>query len=122
MKGSPYYYVLLCIIMIKNFKNLSPFLLGDIGGIQFSETFFNFKRLVGSAFPKLKKGEVVKTKISPLLKPLNKDVGLVVLGWGTTPLMVVILILFLIFLVLLVAIYNSSLNLEGLDVDWEEFI
>ena len=108
--------------MIKNFKDFSLFLLGSIIGTQFSKIFFNFKRLVGSAFPKLKKGEVVKTKISPLLKPLNKDVGLVVLGWGTTPLMVVILILFLIFLLTLLAIYNSSLVLEGLDVDWEEFI
>lgn len=84
--------------------------------------FFGLPKLVGSAFPKLDPGKVVKTKISPLLKPLNKDVGLVVLGWGTTPLMVVILALFLVFLLILVNIYNTSLVLEGLDVDWQEFI
>ena len=83
--------------------------------------FFKLKRLIGSAFPKREEGKLIKTKISPLLKPLNKDVGLAVLGWGTTPLMVVILILFLIFLIVLVTIYNSSLVLQGVNVDWEDF-
>jgi photosystem II PsbH protein len=89
----------------------------DWGGFR-----FNFFKLFGSAFPKKVEGEVLKTKLSPLLKPLNKDVGLVVLGWGTTPLMVVILIFFLIFLLILLNIYNTTVFVEGVDVDWEDFI
>ncbi len=61
------------------------------------------------------------TRLTAILKSFsfNQSAGEVEPGWGPAPLMLAVIILFVIFLFILLQIYNSTLLINGVDVEWK---
>ena len=60
----------------------------------------------------------LRTRLGELLRPLNSEYGKVAPGWGTPPIMGFVMLLFFLFLLIILQIFNSSLIIENVDVDW----
>ena len=60
----------------------------------------------------------LRTRLGEILRPLNAEYGKVAPGWGTTPIMAIFMGAFLVFLLIILQIYNSSLIIDNVDVDW----
>ena len=62
----------------------------------------------------------VSRRTAPLqyaLRRLNSEAGRVAPGWGTTPIMVTLLIALLIFILIILQLYNGTILIEAINID-----
>ncbi|MBC1236044.1 photosystem II reaction center protein H [Nostoc linckia z18] len=59
-----------------------------------------------------------RTRLGDILRPLNSEYGKVAPGWGTTPVMAVFILLFFVFLLIILQLYNKTILIQDVNVDW----
>ncbi|MFN6565108.1 MAG: photosystem II reaction center phosphoprotein PsbH [Nostoc sp. ChiSLP01] len=59
-----------------------------------------------------------RTRLGDILRPLNSEYGKVAPGWGTTPVMAVFILLFFVFLLIILQLYNKTILVQDVNVDW----
>lgn len=55
----------------------------------------------------------IRTGLGDILKPLNSEYGKASKGWGATPIMGALILLFGVFLIILIQLFNGSLLVDG---------
>ncbi|MEL6555296.1 MAG: photosystem II protein [Cyanobacteria bacterium J06621_11] len=64
----------------------------------------------------------VSTKTAPFqyaFRRLNANAGQVTPGWGTAPLMGIMLIMLLLFILTILQLYNGTILVESIDMNWK---
>lgn len=80
-------------------------------GVEILRSLFYNIRIV--KFPSQRQPMAIRTWLGDRLKPLNSEYGKASPGWGTTPVMGALIVLFGLFLIIIIQLFNGSLVIDG---------